>query len=266
MSLVVTLKVPDGIVVAADSLSTAHNILQIEGPDFKITCPNCKKEVGLAELPTPQIPIPFSASSYTDKLFPILKKYAVSTYGLGVINNRSIYYHVKQFEGQNNGLKSVEELKNNFIAYIERELLVQFPNYPQEAPENWAPLSFHINGYEIPNGKPSGVTYAVTIGRKNKIERNDKIGCLIGGDMRLVQKMWEIGKEDKRRGFKYPFFSLQDAIDLSEFLINATSSFQRFTCEVPSVGGAVDIALLTPFHDFQWIRRKKLMETLEESK
>ena len=104
------------------------------------------------------------------------------------------------------------------------------------------------------------------IGRKNIKRRRATIGCTIAGDLKVVQKLWEIGKEDQRLKFKYPLFSLQDAIDLSEFLITATGTFQRFANEVPTVGGEVDIALVTPFEGFQWIKRKKLMKTLEEPK
>lgn len=265
MSLVVSLRIPDGIVVAADSLTTSQSLLEFVAQNIEVECPHCRRKVSGQELRFPPIPIPFSASSYTQKLFPLHGIFAVSSFGQGVINNRSIYYHVKQFELSNKKHGSLDETRDALIAYFEEQLLGQFPKYKEEAPKDWHPLGIHINGYEEVDGKPIGVTYEVYIGRDNVVRRRDTIGCTIGGDMKVVQKLWEIGKEDPRLSFKYPLFSLQDAVDLSKFFITATSTFQRFANEVPTVGGEVDIALLTPFHGFQWIKRKKLMETLEES-
>jgi len=259
MSLVISLRVPDGIVVAADSLSTAQNILNVVARDEK-----SGKEIEL-----PPIPFPFSASSYTQKLFSILDKYALCTFGQGIINNKSIFYHVKEFENSieklKNKPKNLTQVLNRFTKYIESELLCQFPNYKKEAPDNWLPIGFHLNGYEKKNNRLIGVTYVAFIGNKNRINKKEGIGCTFGGEGKVVQKFWEIGKENPKLQFKYNLFSLQDAIDFSKFLIQSTSTFQRFANEVSIVGGEIDIALLTPFHGFQWIKRKSLMKKLEES-
>lgn len=262
--------VPDGIVVATDSLSLSQNILEFVAQNVETECPHCRKKIGAQELRLPPIPIPFSASSYTQKLFSLKNKFALGSFGLGILNNQSIHYHVRQFERIYNKSEDLLSIRNAFIKYIEKELLVQFPEYREKAPEDWHPIGFHLNGYERSDGKPAakltGVTHEVYIGRKNIVRKRDNIGCTIGGDMRVVRKLWEIGKEDPRLKFKYRLFSLQDAIDLSESLIGITSTIQRFANEVPSVGGEIDIALVTPFNDFQWIKRKKLMEILEELK
>lgn len=263
MSLVVSLRVPDGIVAAADSVSLAQTILEFVAQDLR--CPSCKEKISAQDIGIPAIPVPFSASSYTQKLFSLYDDFSLSSFGQGIINNRSIYYHVKQFERANRKLANLVEARDAFISYLEQELLHQLPKYKEEAPENWYPLGFHLNGYEAVDGTQVGVTYEVHIGRQNIIHRYDTIGCTVGGDIKVVQQLWAIGKEDPRLQFKYGLFSLQDAIDLSEFLIEATSSFQRFANQVPTVGGETDVALITPFRGFQWIKRKKLMETLEKS-
>lgn len=265
MSLVVSMRVPDGIVVAADSLSLSHTQLQVVA-DIEMKCPHCEKTITGPSLRPPPVPIPFSASSYTQKLFSLYNVFALGSIGQGIVNGRSIYYHIKQFELSYENSKSLVKIRDAFITYLEKELLNQFPKYKKEAPEDWHPLGFHLNGYEEIDEKQIGVTYEVHIGRKNIKRRRATIGCTIAGDLKVVQKLWEIGKEDQRLKFKYPLFSLQDAIDLSEFLITATGTFQRFANEVPTVGGEVDIALVTPFEGFQWIKRKKLMKTLEEPK
>ena len=68
MSLIVSLRVPDGIVVAADSLSTALNVMQVATKGIKAKCPKCGENIREKELKLPPIPIPFSASSYTQNL------------------------------------------------------------------------------------------------------------------------------------------------------------------------------------------------------
>lgn len=260
MSLVVSLRIPDGIVVAADSLAISHTKVElITG----VICPHCKEEISNKDLHLPPFPMPFSASSYTQKLFPLKKKFALTSFGIGVINKKSLYYHVKQFEESGGDNATLGETLDSLIAYFENQLQTEYPNYKKEAPKDWCPLGIHLNGYEEIKSEKVAVTYEVYIGRENKKNRRDVLGCTIGGDMKVVQKLWDIGRENPRFAFKYPLFSLQDAIDLSEYLITATSTFQRFANEVPTVGGEVDIALLTPFHNFQWIRRKELMEKLE---
>ena len=258
MSLVVSLRVPDGIVVAADSLSTSRTLLEIIA---KTENPEGGQQVRL-----PSIPIPFSASSFTQKLFSLYGQFALSSFGEGIINGRTVYYHAKQFEKQERGKpppECLEEVAERFVAYMERELLAQHPKYPEEAPDDWKPVGFHLNGFKESEGRSVGVTYEIYVGKHNLSRERDDIGCTIGGATNVVKKFWEIGTEDPRQAFKYHLFSLQDAIDLCDFLIDSTGKFQRFANELSTVGGEIDIALLTPFHGFQWIKQKSLMSSLE---
>jgi phage antirepressor YoqD-like protein len=59
---------------------------------------------------------------------------------------------------------------------------------------------------------------------------------------------------------------LQDAIDFCVLMTRITESVQRFsdgTVRTPGgitgVGGAIDIAKITPENYFQWIRQKELL-------
>jgi hypothetical protein len=77
-----------------------------------------------------------------------------------------------------------------------------------------------------------------------------------------VQAIWSLQKEHPENQPPYHTFSVQDAIDYAEFLIQTTISHQRFSQTIPSVGGDIDIALVTPFDGFQWIRQKPLGKVL----
>ena len=58
--------------------------------------------------------------------------------------------------------------------------------------------------------------------------------------------------------------TLQDAIDYAIFLIRTTIDYQRFATMVPTVGGDIDVAIITHHGGFQWIQEKKYRGEEEE--
>jgi len=93
MTLNVSLRVPDGIVLASDSLSTLtepiNQKLTVSG-----TCDGCGKQVEIRDVQAPPIAVPSSTWPYTQKLFPIAERFGLATYGSAFVNGRSIYNHV----------------------------------------------------------------------------------------------------------------------------------------------------------------------------
>lgn len=54
-----------------------------------------------------------------------------------------------------------------------------------------------------------------------------------------------------------PAMPIQDAIDLARFLVETTIGFVRFAVYLPkSVGGAIEIAAITKHEGFRWVQRK----------
>jgi hypothetical protein len=53
-----------------------------------------------------------------------------------------------------------------------------------------------------------------------------------------------------------PPMPIKDAIDLAKFLAKATIMFSRFTPGPPTVGGPVDVAAITKHEGFKWVQRK----------
>jgi hypothetical protein len=49
---------------------------------------------------------------------------------------------------------------------------------------------------------------------------------------------------------------IQDAIDLAEFLVETTIKLSRFAPGAPTVGGEIEIAAITKHEGFKWVRRK----------
>ncbi len=63
--------------------------------------------------------------------------------------------------------------------------------------------------------------------------------------------------EDLYTTLAVPAMPIQDAIDLARFLVETTIGFIRFSVFVPkSVGGAVTIAAITKHEGFRWVQRK----------
>ncbi len=54
----------------------------------------------------------------------------------------------------------------------------------------------------------------------------------------------------------FPNMPIRDAIDLADFLVETTKRFVRFLPGADTVGGETDIAVVTKYEGFKWIRRK----------
>ncbi|MBK6498380.1 MAG: hypothetical protein IPG00_09510 [Saprospiraceae bacterium] len=73
----------------------------------------------------------------------------------------------------------------------------------------------------------------------------------------------KIFEAQNRSPINFGAFSLQDGIDFCDFLTNTTSSYQRFANMIPTVGGHVDIGMITQYAGFKWIKVKDLTKILE---
>jgi len=84
-----------------------------------------------------------------------------------------------------------------------------------------------------------------------------------------IQKYGQEEINNQLRNLEYVIqwgtMSLQDAIDFCVLMIQTTSAIQRFSDgiaadpgDMPGVGGAVDVAVITPGKGFVWINKKKL--------
>ena len=62
-------------------------------------------------------------------------------------------------------------------------------------------------------------------------------------------------------GIVQPTMPTKDAIDLADFLVETTKRFVRFLPGADTVGGNTDIAVVTKYEGFKWIRRKHFYPT-----
>jgi len=262
MTLAVSLRVPDGVIIAADSLLTTTGHIGVSA-EWRGQCPKCQEDVELKDIKLPPLQIPASLSSFAQKVFPFKDYCGVATYGTAILNEKTIYYHVKMLEKKHkdDAFDSVTEASKVLLDYFDKEIRKQIKDL-DKAPLDFVPLGLLVAGYDGGEGK----TLLIKIGKKSRTEKYKGSGCTYGGYGDVVVKLWELSKSDPRRSTAYGSFSLQDAVDYAEYIITTTANFQRFANMIPSVGGEVDIGLITPFRKFTWIKCKTLTLTVEEEK
>jgi hypothetical protein len=49
---------------------------------------------------------------------------------------------------------------------------------------------------------------------------------------------------------------IQDAINLSEYFVDLTEKFFKYASGATTVGGPIEIAAITKYESFKWVRRK----------
>jgi len=269
MTIVVAVKVNDGLVLAADSAVAVHG-----GP-------------------AGQPPGILKTYDYGRKLSHI-KDYPIGTlsWGISLLGSRTIESLINEYEF---GLPSArDEAAKGFtvrrIADGLRDFLLKRyeAHYGPLSPDEQPPLGVFVCGYsdgeyfpeqylfEFPvipdlqarrppkeNGEPDlGVDW---FGLTDAITRLIK-----GADLRLgaaLSKRLQISQEEVWQWlapFEYPIafegMPLQDAIDLAVYLVEMTIGRYRFAVGAPVCGGEVDVAVITP-RGFTWVYRKNWRTT-----
>lgn len=268
MSICVSVKVAEGLVLAADSAVTLEgNINTPQGQASGI------------------IQTFESANKVTRfKDYPI----GIMTWGMASIADRSILSLIMEFEY---GYKVVKQNKKYMVIQIANELLKFIQSryskaFPSQEPNTKKPmLGMLIGGYsseqffadeytiEIPlqqnwvdrrpnqpNGSPSfgadwfGQTDALTrlIKGYDPVSLNELVKR--GVDANIVEKWTQDNLSELLLVFNG--MPLQDAIDFAEYAVQVVIGRWRFGPGAPLCGGEIDIAVITP-RGFQWAHRKQ---------
>ncbi|WP_157942318.1 hypothetical protein [Salinibacter altiplanensis] len=263
MSLILSVQTPDGIVIAGDSLSTMRNAFQMEG-DIEVQCPNCG-DIHQQRVNTPQVQMPSTTMPYARKLFPFMDDFGVGTFGAGQLNGKTMYFAVRELEEELVADDKVVESVTNAADRIgnrAHELLEeQVDTSTDDIPSDEMVVGFQVVGYGS-DGTPE--TTQVEVGNDVDLNKRDD-EMIASGRVEVVNALHEVW-DNQGAGPAYQVFSLQDAVNYAEFMIRTTSNHQEFSQRMPTVGGAIDIALVTPFDGFQWVRQKDLSQTIEQNR
>lgn len=260
MTLIISMRIPDGIVLAGDSLATMPGFARRKVA-FDFTCPDCNNTHRFER----DVPFRTTAStlSYARKVFPFLGKYGIGTAGIGQLIGKTIYFLLRQLEDEivQSGNSSMFEEDIDLVAdaishraldLLKRQVAIEGDSLPQ----NSTLLEFQLVGYKV----DEPVTFVLGIGDDIKKERHSASGINAIGITDVVQALLDSNYAKPDEMPVYEVFSLQDAIAYANYLISTTATQQRFSNAIPNVGGEIDIALITPFDNFTWIRQKSLTD------
>lgn len=252
MSLAIGVAVREGIVLAADSRATYPN-------------PKDWPRIG---------------SDHMQKVCRINDRIAVATCGWAVVNYKNIHTHVADFARSITADQTVEDVLPAFLDYFQQQYEIHInAGIERPVPDGHMAIGFIVAGYDA-----SGVgrLYYCAIPGKRCAEsastanpgavwqgQIEIVARLIKGvDHRLDRSGLDAETRKKLEGLEllisFIRMTPQDAIDFAIFLIRTTIDAQRFSDGIfmapgafPGVGGAIDVALVTP-GSFQWIQQKAI--------
>lgn len=270
MTIAVTVKVHDGIVLASDSAST---LVQVDKDGNQ----------GI-----------INVHDNANKIFNLYKGLPIGgiTHGAGSIGHASISTLAKdlrdRFQGdpdyrdwhidpENYTIEKVAEATREFLYEEHYKSIFSKVSTPPR-------LSFKVAGFSA--GQPLSELWDITIMNGDcpaavLIREQDSCGIDAAGDPEAISRLvlgygQELPKILVEMGIKESELEtamnkirsrlqvdlapapmpIQDAIELSEFLVDIAIRFTKFKLGAPTVGGPIEIAGITKHEGFKWIKRK----------
>jgi len=237
MSLIITLYVREGIVMASDSRLTLDVTERQE--DKKI------------------VHVAVGQTDSTYKTFLAPNNIGISTYGAASIQGVPISGYIETFisEQLGQGDQDAETVASLILQY--------FRNIPD--PPN---TGFLVAGYKTENNHRIQQIWRVLVATRQVVQENkpNEQGVIWDGEkdilLRLIQPLWfrdDTGNYQQLPTHKIPwqFFTLQDAIDYAIYAVRTTIDAIRFQMRPKTVGGPIDVLVIKP-NEASFIKRKEL--------
>lgn len=276
MTIALTVKINDGVVLATDSASTVMGATPEGNP------------IGV-----------INVYENANKVFNLLKSCPIGavTWGAGGIGNASISSMVKDFRNLlKEGHDGLDGYKLNQEDYTIEDVAIRLRKYIYEenyigaftnlAPALRPPLGFIVAGYGRPK-TTHAEEYAVIIdqgncGPPNPLRKSKESGIFWAGMgeslNRLVLGFGAALPTVLEKNLGVPVnqipeamrviqgalgvqlaisaMPLKDAIDLAEFLVDVAIKFSKFSPGANVVGGPIEIAAISKHEGFKWVKRK----------
>lgn len=261
MTLIVALRTLDGIVLAGDTLATVSSSRNVM-LKADVNCPSCANRFGIS-IEDQLARMPATTLSYAQKIFPFLGNYGVGVHNAGQLAGQTVYFWMRLLESQlrDEGWKptSVLDVAEKIGTRAHELAKQEVPNLEQ-ALDDWRIVGFQVSGYTGMEAR----TVHVGIGRETSFAEESGLGLSTAGETQMVKLLFETAAADEDDKPMLDQFALQDGVDYAKFLIQTSASFQRFSRKAATVGGSIDICLITPFDGFRWIRQTPLALMLGE--
>jgi hypothetical protein len=181
MTLTISLKVPDGLVLAAESLQTLQGTITAKG-ELGVKCPKCQEEFKISDMSLPPIRIPSGSSPTANKIYEITKRVpnlGVAISGAAFLQGQTVESHMRSFEGQKVvGNETIQEISQKLLDYFQS--IVSKEIDVTKLPDGTPPLiGFQVAGFERDNTE--GKIYLVETGKNPKVipqnEEKGRFGC-----------------------------------------------------------------------------------------
>lgn len=265
MTIAISIKVNDGIVLAADSASTLSNesgVIKVYDNAAKI------------------------ANLYKD--LPI----GIITWGAGSIGSASTATLIKDFRNRIMGLDgdsekwsirpteySIQEVATKFREFIFDEIYAKYyseqQNFEQgfliagysaysDMAEEWTILIIKDQCYGPTLVREKDICGMTWYGEPEAISR-----LVLGLDPRFeeilrankinddkIDKIMKSARNSLKTDLIFNPMPIQDVIDLGNFLVELTKNYSRFKPGAVTVGGPTEIAAITKHEGYKWITRK----------
>lgn len=240
MSLVITVYVREGIVMASDS---------------RLTLNAEQKPKEEQDKPIIHLAVGQSDSNYKTFLAP--GNIGISTSGDAAIEGTPIGGYIESF------LNEKVKGQDLSVDQVAKELLNYFSSL--SGPPK---TGFHVAGYKDKDGILEQQVWNISVDKKKVAQTNPpgQSGAFWSGEIdivtRLVQPMAQVVGDKKydhlpHHPIPWNFFTLQDSVDFAIYAIRATIDSIRFQPRPKSVGGPIDVLVIKP-DDSYWVQRKEL--------
>ncbi len=270
MTIAITLKVNDGLVLAADSASTL--IAKDGGKTFAVNVYN-----------------------NANKIYNLRKGLPIGcmTWGAGSIGKASISTLAKDLRKLlsdpqkeewwiNPASYEIQDVARKVVRFMHQDNFVPaFIDWPDKPP-----IGFLVAGYS--SGEAMAEEYQIDIDSKGNcseprpLRNKDECGLTWNGEPEAITRLIlgfgtnlpailkaKLGVTDEQLGpaleiirnnltapLIHDAMPIQDAIDLAEFLVDVTVQFSKFSPGAPTVGGPIELAAVSKHEGFKWIKRK----------
>jgi len=241
MSLIITVTVPEGIIMASDSRQSLT--VEGRGPEgrtFKVETVN--------------------SDSVTKTFLLENQQVGISNFGQDLLGGVPMSSYVKKFiEEEIVSADDVTTIPSKLIKYMRK-------SFPQ------ADAGFHVAGYSK-SAKVSVPYFYNCHVAKNIVERKNvkpdgsvAYGATWSGQIDVITSIVNPIKTKDEKGkdrivyspapIVFDAMTVQDAIDFAVYAIRTTIDTMRFQARQKNVGGPIDVLLLLPDAKPRWIQKK----------
>jgi hypothetical protein len=276
VTIALSVKINDGVVLATDSASTVMG-----------ATPGGPQALGVVNV-----------YDNANKAFNLLKGQPIGavTWGAGGIGNASISSLVKDFRNLlKEGPEGLQTYRLDLKQYTIEEVAVKLRRFIYEEnyeaafanlpPEQKPPLGFIVAGYSA--GAKHADEYGVVIdqgkcGPPNRLRASEESGIFwagmgeslnrlilgygaalpnvlqhnLGVPVNQIPSAMQVIQGALGAQLAISAMPLKDAIDLAEFLADVAIKFSKFSPGANVVGGPIEIAAISKHEGFKWVKRK----------